>query len=197
MEDEEGKTKKIPVSLENSINEELCDLYYKQAARVISDKLRFLKASFDERKNKTTVAEYKAFVQMMPQLQKERAIVTSHSDLCKLIMSKPNQPNITLIYEALLNPTASALEKIWTGEVEVSCEEALKILCLSSWRLGGFKAKDFENHKNEFLSIYGFDKLKELLRLEQIDLIYSQVSKGPESKQFKDTLINTLKVIFI
>ena len=56
---------------------------------MISEKLRYLKASFDERKNKTTVAEYKAFVQMMPQLQKERTIVTAHSDLCKKVLEAP------------------------------------------------------------------------------------------------------------
>ena len=79
--------------------------------------------------------------------------------------------------------------------MEVSAETALKTMILACWRCGGFKARDLENYKMEFLSIYGYQKLKDILRLEEIGLLYIQAQKGPESKQFKDTLINTLKAV--
>ena len=44
-----------------------------------------MKAAFDERHDKRTVAEYKAFVQMMPQLNKERDILTAHSEMCSKV----------------------------------------------------------------------------------------------------------------
>ena len=130
----EVKPKKVSLSPDEPINEELSDVHVKHAARIISQKLRILKAAFDERHDKKTVAEYKgirfitsgcilnfrllfwrpsegfrsnfrsdfdlfskAFVQMMPRLNKERDYLTSHSEMCSKIISKPNQPAVRYV----------------------------------------------------------------------------------------------------
>ena len=99
------------LSHDEPINEQLADVHVKAAGKLISEKLRTLKAAFDERHDKRTVAEYKAFVQMMPQLNKERDILTAHSEMC----SKVIKSNDELQYAALSNGE-SVLERIWTGE---------------------------------------------------------------------------------
>ena len=62
----------------------------------------------------------------------------------------------------------------------------------SSWRLGGFTQKQIEIHKSEYLSIYGHQNLRHLIRLEEIGLI--QVQNEKSSRQVKDTMIKTLKL---
>ena len=95
MEGPDGKPKKINLSHDEPINEQLADVHVKHAGRIISEKLRTLKAAFDERHDKRTVAEYKAFVQMMPQLNKERDILTAHSEMCsKVYLSRIMTNNV-------------------------------------------------------------------------------------------------------
>ena len=53
--------------------------------KIISQKLRTLKAAFDERHDKKTVAEYKAFVQMMPQLNKGMEFTSTYMVLSYMI----------------------------------------------------------------------------------------------------------------
>jgi len=191
-DDSDAKPKKVSLSPDEPINEELSDVHVKHAARIISQKLRTLKAAFDERHDKKTVAEYKAFVQMMPRLNKERDYLTSHSEMCSKIISKPNHPSASLQYQCLLSPNEPALDRIWSGEIEVSADEALRLFCLSSWRLGGFTQKQIEIYKSEYLSIYGHQNLRHLIRLEEIGLI--QVQSEKSSRQVKDTMIKTLKL---
>jgi len=61
-EDSDAKPKKVSLSPDEPINEELSDVHVKHAARIISQKLRTLKAAFDERHDKKTVAEYKGTI---------------------------------------------------------------------------------------------------------------------------------------
>ena len=61
-EDADAKPKKVSLSPDEPINEELSDVHVKHAARIISQKLRTLKAAFDERHDKKTVAEYKGTI---------------------------------------------------------------------------------------------------------------------------------------
>ena len=132
----------------------------------------------------------------------------------------------SLQYQCLLSPNEPALDRIWSGEIEVSADEALRLFCLrsvfaleifmiilrficqsyhmihmicylemtfkSSWRLGGFTQKQIEIHKSEYLSIYGHQNLRHLIRLEEIGLIAVQNEKS--SRQVKDTMIKTLKL---
>ena len=60
LEGPDGKPKKINLSHDEPINEQLADVHVKHAGKIISEKLRTLKAAFDERHDKRTVAEYKA-----------------------------------------------------------------------------------------------------------------------------------------
>jgi len=181
-----AKPKKVNLSHDEPINEQLADVHVKAAGKLISEKLRTLKAAFDERHDKRTVAEYKAFVQMMPQLNKERDILTAHSEMC----SKVIKSNDELQYAALSNGE-SMLERIWTGEEELEWENALKILCLANWRTGGLSSKLYESHKMDFLNLYGFDKLPFLLQLEENKLLGVQ---GADRAKFKDHLTKTLKL---
>ena len=66
-------------------------------------------------------------------------------------------------------------------------EESLK----SSWRLGGFTQKQIEIHKSEYLSIYGHQNLRHLIRLEEIGLI--QVQNEKSNRQVKDTMMDRKK----
>ena len=177
LEGPDGKPKKINLSHDEPINEQLADVHVKHAGKIISEKLRTLKAAFDERHDKRTVAEYKArvriifisqnrlfsvkrqfsknrhfsenrqfsvkkvninpekaFVQMMPQLNKERDILTAHSEMCSKVISSVDE-----LQYAALTTNESTLERIWTGEDEVEWEAALKIMCLVSWRNGGLR----------------------------------------------------------
>ena len=68
----------------------------------------------------------------------------------------------------------------------------LEMTFKSSWRLGGFTQKQIEIHKSEYLSIYGHQNLRHLIRLEEIGLIAVQNEKS--SRQVKDTMIKTLKL---
>ena len=103
-------------------------------------------------------------------------------------------------YGALLS-TENILERIWSGEEDdIDWEYALKIMCLVSWRCGGFSPKTYEYHKMEFLNLFGFDKLKYLLQLEENKLIGLQGSvrnvmhKNPIEKSSLDTTAsNTVK----
>ena len=68
-EDSDAKPKKVSLSPDEPINEELSDVHVKHAARIISQKLRTLKAAFDERHDKKTVAEYKGKILLSSQPQ--------------------------------------------------------------------------------------------------------------------------------
>jgi len=47
---------------------------------------------------------------------------------------------------ALNAPPDTSLDGIFSGEIVVDFEEAIRVLCISSWRDGGFWPKVFENY---------------------------------------------------
>jgi hypothetical protein len=145
---------------QNALFEEISDLHIKNTAKIISTKLRNLKAAFDERHSKKTVQDYKAFVQRMPQLNKERDSLTNHSELCSKVISVLNEPIIEIEHNALTMTAEASMEAIFNGEVELTFEEAIRVFAIASWRNGGFSAKVFETYKNEIINIYGHDKLR-------------------------------------
>ena len=86
-EDSDAKPKKVSLSPDEPINEELSDVHVKHAARIISQKLRTLKAAFDERHDKKTVAEYKGKILLSSQLTPMAARVISDMESFQSICS--------------------------------------------------------------------------------------------------------------
>ena len=97
------RIKNIIKIVKNALFEEISDLHVKHSAKIISQRLRNLKAAFDERHSKKTVQEYKAFVQRMPQLNKERDSLTNHSDLCAKVIGSLSENIVELRGQIIKN----------------------------------------------------------------------------------------------
>ena len=95
---------------------------------------------------------------MMPQLNKERDILTAHSEMCSKVISSVDE-----LQYAALTTNESTLERIWTGEDEVEWEAALKIMCLVSWRNGGLRLVLWTKKLDLEVSFFQFLNLLEII----------------------------------
>ena len=65
-----------------------------------------------------------------------------------------------LEHTALGSNSEASLDSALSGEIEISLHEALRLLCIASWRTGGLNYKMFDSYKIDFINIYGHDTLR-------------------------------------
>ena len=72
---------------------------------------------------------------------------------------------LQLEHTALGSNPEMSLDSALSGEIEIALKEALRLLCIASWRTGGLNYKLYDSYKTDFINIYGHDTLRFVLLL--------------------------------
>ncbi|KAJ3437443.1 vacuolar protein sorting-associated protein 33a [Anaeramoeba flamelloides] len=185
----EGKIEKEKAILNSNdlLFSELRDLNMALVSPFLVKKARSVSSQYDTRKQARNIGDLKNFIKKLPNIQREHASLGTHVSLTMDIGAKTTGNSDfleRLDYELNLLVESQQCDDYIEDCIAQQKDliSVLRILCLQSMVIGGFKNKKFDFFRNEIIQTYGYRHVFTLDSLEQLGML--KKSEGRSKRGF-------------